>query len=51
MPDKVVWFAGEHASPFEELGAVARAHLSGERIAGRMVGRYGLGNGKGEAEA
>jgi monoamine oxidase len=44
MLERGVWIGGEHASPFEELGTVAGAYLSGERVAGRIVEKYGKGD-------
>lgn len=37
MPEKHVFFAGEHTSPFDGLGTVAGAYNSGEAIARRIV--------------
>jgi hypothetical protein len=42
MPERGIWFAGEHASPFEELGTAAGAYMSGERVAGRILEKYGF---------
>jgi hypothetical protein len=42
VPERRLWFAGEHTSPFEELGTVAGAYLSGEGIALRILDTYGI---------
>ena len=36
-PERRLWFAGEHTSPFEELGTVAGGYLSGEGVALRNL--------------
>ena len=41
VPERRLWFAGEHTSPFEELGTAAGAYLSGEGVAVRISGVYG----------
>lgn len=46
MPDRALWFAGEHASPFEELGTAAGAYISGERVAERILKKHGLAASK-----
>ncbi|KAF2470128.1 amine oxidase [Lindgomyces ingoldianus] len=43
MPDRGVWLAGEHTAPFVALGTVTGAWWSGEGVARRIVGAYGLG--------
>jgi hypothetical protein len=40
VPERRLWFAGEHTAPFEELGTVAGAYLSGEGIAKRILEAY-----------
>jgi monoamine oxidase len=40
LPDRRVWFAGEHVAPMEEMGTVAGAYLSGERAAERVMQQY-----------
>lgn len=40
VPERRLWFAGEHTAPFEECGTVAGAYLSGEAVAGRMLRMY-----------
>ncbi|KAE8450409.1 hypothetical protein EG329_006484 [Mollisiaceae sp. DMI_Dod_QoI] len=42
VPEQKLWFAGEHTSPFEELGTVAGAYLSGESVALRILDCYGV---------
>lgn len=42
MPDRGIWIAGEHASPFEELGTAAGAYMSGDRAAGWILEKYGM---------
>jgi hypothetical protein len=50
-PERKMWFAGEHAAPFDELGTAAGAYLSGEGVAknvalafGRFCGSANLDN-------
>lgn len=38
MPERHIYFAGEHTAPFDGLGTVAGAYTSGEQIAERIVG-------------
>lgn len=40
MPDRGIWFAGEHTSPFVALGTTTGAYWSGERVAERIMERY-----------
>ncbi|KAM7212205.1 protein flowering locus D [Rhypophila decipiens] len=40
VPEKRLWFCGEHAAPFEECGTVAGAYLSGEAVARKVVDVY-----------
>jgi len=42
VPERRLWFAGEHCAPFEECGTVAGAYLSGEAVAGRMLEQYAV---------
>nr|POE49270.1 protein flowering locus d [Quercus suber] len=42
MPERRVWFAGEHTSPFVALGTSTGAYWSGEKVAERIVGAYEL---------
>lgn len=42
LPDGGIWFAGEHTAPFVALGTVTGAYWSGEAVARRILGAYGL---------
>lgn len=37
MPDRHIYFAGEHTAPFDGLGTVAGAYTSGEEVAKRII--------------
>ena len=37
MPDRNIYFAGEHTAPFDGLGTVAGAYNSGEMVARRIL--------------
>lgn len=51
VPERRLWFCGEHAAPFEECGTVAGAYLSGQAAAERILAANGLGgSGDGEGE-
>lgn len=39
MPDKGIWIAGEHTSPFVALGTATGAYWSGEKVAFRILER------------
>ncbi|KAG9557353.1 FAD/NAD(P)-binding domain-containing protein, partial [Aureobasidium melanogenum] len=39
MPDKGIWIAGEHTSPFVALGTATGAYWSGEKVALRILER------------
>jgi hypothetical protein len=41
LPDRGLWFAGEHTSPFVALGTITGAYMSGEAVAKRIVEQYG----------
>ncbi|KAI1348938.1 flavin-containing amine oxidoreductase [Xylaria sp. FL0043] len=41
LPDRGLWFAGEHTSPFVALGTVTGAYWSGESVGKRIVQAYG----------
>ncbi len=44
-PERRLWFAGEHAAPFDELGTATGAYLSGEgaaRNVAQALGRSGV---------
>lgn len=40
VPERRLWFAGEHTAPFDELGTAAGAYLSGEDVAERILELY-----------
>jgi hypothetical protein len=40
LPDKNVWFAGEHTAPFVALGTSTGAYWSGEAVGLRIVDAY-----------
>ena len=42
MPEKGVWFAGEHTAPFVALGTSTGAYWAGEGVGERIVKSYGL---------
>lgn len=42
MPERHVWFAGEHTAPFAALGTTTGAYISGERVAARILKAHGL---------
>ncbi|KAL6708537.1 hypothetical protein ACN47E_002518 [Coniothyrium glycines] len=42
MPERGVWFAGEHTAPFVALGTVTGAYWAGEGVARRIAEAYGL---------
>jgi len=42
MPERGVWFAGEHTAPFVALGTSTGAYWAGEGVGERIVKRYGL---------
>jgi hypothetical protein len=42
VPERGLFFAGEHASPFEECGTVAGAWLSGEGAARNVLKGFGI---------
>ncbi|KUJ18415.1 FAD/NAD(P)-binding domain-containing protein [Mollisia scopiformis] len=41
LPDRNLWFAGEHTAPFVALGTVTGAYWSGEMVAQRIARKYG----------
>ena len=43
LPERGVWFAGEHTAGFENLGTTQGAYLSGERVARRILRAKGVG--------
>ncbi|KAI9663626.1 MAG: hypothetical protein M1821_007116 [Bathelium mastoideum] len=42
VPERGLWFAGEHTAPFIALGTVTGAWWSGEGVAGRICKLYGM---------
>jgi hypothetical protein len=42
VPERRLWFCGEHTSPKEELGTVTGSYLSAEGVVGRLLGEYGV---------
>lgn len=48
MPERGIWFAGEHTAPFVALGTVTGAYWSGESVGKRIGVKYGLEEGDGE---
>ncbi|KAI6714436.1 hypothetical protein JHW43_003096 [Diplocarpon mali] len=42
LPDRNIWFAGEHTAPFVALGTVTGAYWSGEAVARRIASFYGM---------
>jgi hypothetical protein len=42
VPERRLWFAGEHTAPFDECGTAAGAYLSGEGVANRILEVYGI---------
>ncbi|RFU29140.1 hypothetical protein B7463_g7208, partial [Scytalidium lignicola] len=41
LPERSLWFAGEHTSPFVALGTVTGAYWSGEAVGQRIAKAYG----------
>ena len=46
MPERRLWFAGEHTAPFVALGTSTGAYWSGEGVARRIVEADGVGLGR-----
>jgi monoamine oxidase len=46
VPERRLWFAGEHTAPFDECGTAAGAYLSGEKIANRILEVYRIKSAK-----
>ena len=42
LPDRSLWFAGEHTAPFVALGTVTGAYWSGEAVGNRIAEAYGM---------
>ncbi|KAI0468090.1 flavin-containing amine oxidoreductase [Xylaria cf. heliscus] len=51
LPDRGLWLAGEHTSPFVALGTVTGAYWSGESVANRIAQAYGRGKSGANATA
>jgi hypothetical protein len=49
-PERRLWFAGEHAAPFDELGTATGAYLSGEGVAKTIVQAFGRVGGSGDLD-
>ena len=45
MPERGIWFAGEHTAPFVATGTVTGAYWAGEGIGRRIGVKYGLEEG------
>ena len=45
MPERGIWFAGEHTAPFIATGTVTGAYWSGERVAERVAEAFGVAGG------
>jgi hypothetical protein len=46
LPERRLWFAGEHTAPFLALGTTTGAYFSGEAIARRIIRAYGIEESK-----
>ena len=42
LPERCLWFAGEHTAPFVALGTSTGAYWSGEAVATRIMEKYAL---------
>jgi hypothetical protein len=42
MPERGIWFAGEHTAPFVAVATTTGAYWSGESVGIRILGAYGL---------
>ncbi|TID18388.1 FAD/NAD(P)-binding domain-containing protein [Venturia nashicola] len=47
VPERGVWFAGEHTAPFVALGTVTGAYWAGEGVGRRILDGYGFERGDG----
>ncbi|KAK9418635.1 putative Amine oxidase domain-containing protein [Seiridium unicorne] len=45
LPDRGLWFAGEHTAPYVALGTATGAYWSGESVGERIRAAYGLQKG------
>ena len=50
VPERQLWFCGEHTAPFEECGTVTGAYLSGQAAAEKILAAIGQGGGDGGAK-
>lgn len=48
IPERGVWFAGEHTAPFVALGTVTGAYWAGEGVGRRILNVHGLESGSEE---
>lgn len=48
MPERGIWFAGEHTAPFVALGTVTGAYWAGEGVGRRIGVKYGLDEADGK---
>lgn len=42
LPDRSLWFAGEHTAAFIALGTTTGAYMSGQTVAERIAAAYGV---------
>ena len=42
LPERGLWFAGEHTAPFQALGTTSGAYMSGESVGKRITAAYGM---------
>ncbi|KAG9243828.1 hypothetical protein BJ878DRAFT_422735 [Calycina marina] len=42
LPNRSIWFAGEHVAPFTSMGTIDGAYMSGESVAKRISAAYGV---------
>ncbi|KAF4582214.1 amine oxidase [Ophiocordyceps camponoti-floridani] len=47
LPERGLWFAGEHTAPFVAVGTATGAFWSGESVAKRLAEAYGLSSERG----
>ncbi|PHH81062.1 hypothetical protein CDD80_3344 [Ophiocordyceps camponoti-rufipedis] len=47
LPERGLWFAGEHTAPFVAVGTATGAYWSGESVARRLAEAYGLSSERG----
>ena len=51
LPERGIWFAGEHTAPFVALGTTTGAYWSGESAALRVLAAHGLVVGAADTSA